>query len=652
VCKGAGGDPFAREAEEVVRAVLQGDAAEAVLRYPCHAPDEERWFDLRAVDHEGQVVVAHEDVTAQIERERLFRRQAALVEAVRDAVVATDARLRITYWNPGAERLYGVPAEGAVGQDLLSILDPQPPMAREAFLDAARAGAMMEAFHQTTRGRRVATRGSLQAIPGDGGGFVAVFRDLTEVRLLQEEVGHAQRMEAVAQLAAGAAHDFGNLLMGMVALCEAGKRLTDVPEAHSALEAVREAAEHGGEMVRELTDLGRAPGPADAVEVDATLRRMGPMLRALFVAPQTLAVEAGAEGGWVGLRPRQLEQSVSNLVLNARAALSSSGHVVVRSRRQGDDLVLEVADDGQGMDRETVVRATEPWFSQSGGTGLGLTTVRRWAERAGGRLELESAHAEGTMARLVLPIVPAVPFQDVAPSLRPLEVLVIEDDPLVRATVRLYLSDAGHRVSVSRDVPADLSAYDAVVADVLLPTGAAGPSLGAHPEAPPVLYVTAHDVASLVHEGKIPMGAPVLRKPFDQGHLLEALDALLEPMEGVSAGADVLVVDPYRASREPMAELLREEGLEVEEAGSMEEALASAPPGLGLLVTDLSLPDGSGDRLADELRRSHPDLRVIFVHGQTDHRARGARAHAGTAMLRKPVDLERLAASVAALRQS
>ncbi len=217
----------------------------------------------------------------------------------------------------------------------------------------------------------------------------------------EERYRSAQRMETLARIAGGAAHDFNNVLSAILGYAEiAGRARSDEARVH-ALKEIRRAAERGADLTHQLLNFARLPhdarGTADVNEaVSSTERLLRPLL------PSTIRVELELDPDVppVGIAPRGMEQVVMNLVINARDAMPTAGTLTIRTETRGDEgAVLIVKDTGSGIEKATLARIFEPLFTTKPaeeGTGLGLSTVRDIVEEGGGRIEVESEVDVGT----------------------------------------------------------------------------------------------------------------------------------------------------------------------------------------------------------------------------------------------------------------
>jgi signal transduction histidine kinase len=371
------------------------------------------------------------------------------------------------------------------------------------------AGRNYRAIHvnRARDGRLVTVEASVTAVHGardEVAGFVAVHRDLSERRRLEDErerleaqLAQAQRFEALGTLAAGMAHDFGNLL-GIVLGQAAGlaRRPDDPAAVARSAESIRLAGEHGATLVRQVLTFARpsdaSAGVVDAWSVAAEIERL---LRGTL--PASISVVLGPDPGeaWVRCDHTQLHQALLNLCLNARDAMPSGGTLSlavskVRAERvrdycpeagAGDFVELSVLDTGVGMTEATRRRALEPFFTTKSpglGSGLGLAVVYGIARAHGGFVAVETAAQRGSAFRLFFPLSTAPP--DVVPVAPPVTrdrtILLVEDQEMVSDVVAAWLRDAGYRVLTARDGADAVTAFhenrssiDLVVCDLGLP---------------------------------------------------------------------------------------------------------------------------------------------------------------------------------------
>jgi CheY-like chemotaxis protein len=367
-------------------------------------------------------------------------------------------------------------------------------------------------------------------------------------------------MEAIGRLAGGVAHDFNNLLtviLGYAANLEYSVDAAD-PVASEAAE-IRVAAERAARLTQQLLAFSRRQVMQSRVtDLNVVVAQLGTMLQRLIGTHITLET-ALDPGVWpVLVDPGQLEQVFMNLVVNARDAMPGGGTIAIRTkalhlhepRREqgvpvaaGDWVVCEVADTGSGMPVAVVARIFEPFFTTKAtgqGTGLGLSTVYGIIKQSGGYIFCESATGRGTTMRMYLPRThEAIESREgaaAAPGHGAGTILVVEDEPSVRAFVSMVLEARGYRLleAASGREAIDLlhrshDAIDALITDVIMPemsgVEVARRVVSEHPRAG-VVYMSGYADEVLRHEHAA-AGAVFLQKPFTPDVLLSRVRDVL-----------------------------------------------------------------------------------------------------------------------------
>lgn len=391
--------------------------------------------------------------------------------------------------------------------------------------------------------------------------LVGVIRDVTEtakarddLQRSQEQLRHAQKLEAVGRLAGGVAHDFNNILTAIVGC--AGILLDSLPPGHPCredAEDIRRAGEQAAGLTRQLLAFSRREeGLPRLVDLRETFGAMRKMLQRLLPADIELEVAVPDRLSCVRVDPGQAEQVLLNLVVNAGDAMPEGGRIWVDLRDipagdgRGARVRLSVSDEGVGMDEATRTRIFEPFFTtKSHGTGLGLATVRDIVVQDGGEIRVESAPGRGTTFHIDWPAREGAP--DARPATaqtgsrrapRRARVLVVEDDDAVRRFSVRSLERAGYDVLTAADgaealriSDANEGLFDVVVVDVVLPR-MRGVEVAARlrPRQPTarVLFVSGYRT----EEGALPRGADgetcFLPKPFTAAQLADRVGALVE----------------------------------------------------------------------------------------------------------------------------
>ncbi len=410
-----------------------------------------------------------------------------LIEGVTDYaiyLISTDGL--VTNWNAGAQRIKGYQAVEVIGKHFSLFYThedraagrPQANLTR-----AARNGRMEEEGWRLRKdGTIFMAHVVIDAIRDQSGalsGFAKVTRDVTEryetqkaLDQAREELFQAQKMDAVGRLTGGVAHDFNNLLtVILISLRLARKRLADTPVMQLIDNAVT-AAERGASMTQRMLAFSRSQSlRLEAISVPDLVFSMRTLVEQSIGANISIDTRFPLGLPSVYADGHQLEMALLNLVLNARDAMPNGGGIVISARiskGSGDTdesepercIVLEVTDSGEGMDKETLDKAIEPFFTTKGigkGTGLGLSMVHGIVEQIGGKLKLHSTRGKGTTVQLWLPIA-----EDWEPEIAPeeetrvyrgastLQILVVDDDELVLLNTCALLEELGHRTLAAR----------------------------------------------------------------------------------------------------------------------------------------------------------------------------------------------------------
>ncbi|MGC2687423.1 MAG: PAS domain S-box protein, partial [Pseudolabrys sp.] len=418
--------------------------------------------------------------------ENLWRSEAqfrVLVQGVTDyAICMLDKEGRVSSWNAGAQRIKGYHPYEIIGRHFSQFYteeDREAAMPRKALETAAREGRFeREAERVRKDGSRFWAHIIIDAIRDDEGeliGFAKITRDITERKEAQEKVEkarefslQAQKLEAIGQLTGGIAHDFNNLLTAVLGSLELlRKRLRDDPKSIALLENAAQGAQRGTTLTKRMLAFARNYElNKEVTSIPDLVRGMTELLQRSIGPSFNLETHFPLSLKPIEVDTNQLELALLNLTLNARDAMPDGGDIILAAREEsvaaahkgleaGNYIRVSVTDTGEGMDEETLGRATEPFFTTKGvgkGTGLGLSMVHGFAEQSGGRLILRSQKDRGTTAELWLPVAKAsvqpVTSAQAAPAktVQPLTILAVDDDALVLMNTVSMLEDLGHAV--------------------------------------------------------------------------------------------------------------------------------------------------------------------------------------------------------------
>jgi PAS domain S-box-containing protein len=529
----------------------------------------ERILDVHAFrTADRRLAVSFLDVTArrraEVQRDLVFDRSLDLL-----CIAGFDGRF--IQVNPAWSAALGRSVEEMRAQPWITFVHPEDQEATRAMHARLQAGGEVRRFEN----RCVAKDGSHRCLSWNAYPLpaeriiIAVVRDITEQVRIEEELRQAQKMDAIGQLAGGVAHDFNNMLAGILGYAELlAQRLSHLGEADRPLRAIIATATRAAELTGKLLAFSRkgrrSSQPFDAHEVVRSaldLLRHG--LDPRIVVRCELSARRVRLVGDAGL----VQNAVLNLGLNARDAMPDGGVLTVASAdvelAEGHPLLaacslrpgcywhLAVADNGCGMSPEVRHRAFEPFFTTKGqgkGTGLGLSSVYGTVRSHDGGIALVSEPGHGTTVDLYLPVLDAPPVER-APSMGPMAsiiaggcVLVIEDEPTMRGLAVDMLTDLGCQTLTAVDGAEGVAVFAQeharirlVILDMVMPRLNGRDALRAirsiDPQAVVLMwsgYVDDVSLDALFAEGL----AGFIQKPFPREEFIRTLTRLLDPPSG------------------------------------------------------------------------------------------------------------------------
>ena len=434
----------------------------------------------------------------------------SVTEGTTDAVYVKDLQGRYLLCNSATARFLGKPVTEILGRDdtaLFSPGDAQQVMDGDRRVLAAGVAKTYEEFLTCDGAARsfLSTKGPVRDAQGKVIGLFGVARDITERKRLEEHARQAQKMAAIGHLAGGMAHEFNNILAGMMMALDLMPRQNLAPEAGELLGEISSLAQRSATLVRQLLAFSRqAPIDRKPLELGAVLTQSRNLLHRLLGERTHFEVAAPPSPTWVEADKTSMEQVLLNLCLNARDAMPQGG--VLRLQLNAADVTaataaahplvqpgkfvcLSVADTGCGMTPEIMGRLFEPFFTTKDvgqGTGLGLATVRGLVEQHHGWVEAESRVGRGSTFRIFLPAVappPPPPAAGPQPELGRGEgtILLVEDDPALRYVGERLLRHYGYTVLTAADGAEALAVWavqraqiDLLYTDVIMPGGLDG----------------------------------------------------------------------------------------------------------------------------------------------------------------------------------
>jgi two-component system cell cycle sensor histidine kinase/response regulator CckA len=494
-------------------------------------------------------------------------RYRSLFELHPDVVVALDPEGRFTSVNPASEAVAGYLPEELVGQPFASLVLPAHLDRAVAHFRATMAGeaqAPDELAIRHKRGRWVEV--SVTSIPIVVGGRVVgafgIARDLTAQHALEGQLRQAQKLEAVGRLAGGIAHDFNNLLTVILANAELLLEETAGRACREDAQLIRETAERAAALTRQLLDFSRRQTVHPRhLDPNTVVGNAGRMLQRTLGEGITLALDLEPALGTVLADPGQLEQALVNLVVNARDAMPQGGRLALRTRNvvvdeaaarehhglPGMYVAIAVEDTGVGIAPELQSRIFEPFFTTKPvghGSGLGLATVYGIVEQWGGWTDVQSEPGKGTTFTIYLPENAGAsnheePQATKREPQRTGTILVVDDEPAVRHSIRRMLTrqgytvvEAAHGAEALRVIEESASPIDLVLTDFLMPVMDGRRLIAAlrrRPGAPRIVAMSGYDSEAAMRGEPLPDDVRFLQKPFTSDELFrsmrEALDA-------------------------------------------------------------------------------------------------------------------------------
>jgi PAS domain S-box-containing protein len=376
-------------------------------------------------------------------------------------------------------------------------------------------------------------------------GLAVFFQDITERQTLERQLAQAQRVSSLGRVAATIAHEFNNVLMGIQPFAEILLRGTaDDDRRQKAARQILSSVARGKRVTEDILRFTQPAQPAlHVVELNQWLVHLVPELRALVGNRVDIQASTASRPMWARCDPVQLQQVVTNLVINARDAMPQGGVVTLKLGEETTTapegmVCLEVRDTGVGMTPDVLENIFEPLFTtKRSGTGLGLAVAQQVIARHGGSIRVTSRPGEGTSFHLLLPAAATEPAADEKSSVVPTtvrRVLVVDDDVAVVEGLISMLEEAGIEARAVHEGGATEAAIrdfdpDAVILDIGLPDVNGFQVLeqirSAHP-AVGIVLSTGHARAAEIDPVLQRENVGFLRKPYDSESLLEVLSSV------------------------------------------------------------------------------------------------------------------------------
>jgi PAS domain S-box-containing protein len=447
------------------------------------------WTSVSAAPfpNEDKVVIVTRDTT--IEKANAARFE-AMVEASPIPSAINDKHGNVTYVNRAFINTFGYTRE-----DIPTLKDwwpkayPDPTYRRwvitewkTRYAKSKRENTPLEPMELTIRtkngGERVAVLGGTVPLEGIfAGEHVVVLVDITERKKTEQQLEESRRLASLGALAGGIAHDFNNLLTPILAHVElALAELSSTSSLHRGLSEIQTAASHAAALVRQILAMSH-PGDESktSVAIVPLVDEVVRLLRASLPSNISIQVQIEPNSPVIFANSTRIHQVLLNLATNARDAMTTSGGKLTIAITRVDEkwVKVSVTDTGVGIEPDVLSRVFEPYFTtkfSSGGTGLGLATVRAIVTSLGGSITINSTPGKGTTVDVLFP---ALNEKDavkcIAPAVQPLppltgqgqHILVVDDEPLVARAAARMLIRIGYRTTIVNNAADAIAAYDA-----------------------------------------------------------------------------------------------------------------------------------------------------------------------------------------------
>lgn len=511
--------------------------------------------------------VVEDQREVQVSLKNLSRHQEALLSAVPDLIVETDARQVYTWANAAGLAFFGAEVIGRGVRDYLD--GPQPADAPlEPLFNGASDLVYMESWQRRQDGQRRLLSWCARAMKDEAGqvtGMIATARDMTDQRRLEEHVRQSMKMDAIGRMAGGVSHDFNNMLGVIIGQAElALEEVKSNAPVRESLEEIMLAARRSADLTRQLLAFARKQTiNPQILELNETMGTMLSLLRRLIGEKIELVWQPGPDLWPVMMDPAQMDQVLANLAINARDAMPQGGKLFISTENRvlddffvashpdalpGQYVSLSVSDNGTGIDAAVLEHIFEPFFTTKEvgkGTGLGLSTVLGIVKQNRGYIEVHSKPGYGTTFLIYLPrtlptaeteAAPEAPSEP-APAGGSETILLVEDEKSILEIGRQILTRYGYTVLAAPDAETALQMVAGRKRDIqLLVTDVIMPGLNGHElyvrlkavyPTLKVLFVSGYTADVIGYKGVLEEGVMFLHKPFSAKVLAAKVRAAL-----------------------------------------------------------------------------------------------------------------------------
>ncbi|MBE9068804.1 response regulator [Leptolyngbya cf. ectocarpi LEGE 11479] len=446
------------------------------------------------------------DISDRKFAQRRMREQAALLDVTTDAILVRGVNGHISFWNQGAETLYGWSADEAIGQNANQLLYLDELDDDEIYQALMRQGSWKGERQQVTKTGQLITVMSRWTLvtheQGQPNAILTVNTDITQAKQLEAQFLRAQRLESLGTLASGIAHDLNNILTPIYGVAELlSMQFPDVDDhIQHEFEILKNSAKRGSEIINQVLLFAKGvEGDRSLLSIRYLINEIRSFVHKTFPKSIKIAVDIPKDIGSVKGDETQLHQVFMNLFVNARDAMPNGGKLMISATsleldpasvsshldvEAGPYILVTVADTGTGIPADQLTRIFDPFFSTKqaqGGTGLGLSTVHGIIQSHGGFITVDTEVGKGTQFKVYLPAVKSEKKTETevtsSASGQGEGILIVEDEAPIRDIAQKILESHNYRVIVAADGVDAIAQYtqhqndiQVVLMDMTMPT--------------------------------------------------------------------------------------------------------------------------------------------------------------------------------------